>query len=147
MRDYRECVVAVVIGDDGLILAGERGDRRGTWQLPQGGVDDGETPREALFRELLEEVGTGDVEIISHLDEKISYDFPEHMTAPIASKFKGQIQTWFLVKLNPGAVPSIEKSDHEFADLSWRTADDLLAGVVDWKRDAYKKGFKGFSLT
>ena len=139
--------MAVIVNEEGLILSGERSDRPGIWQLPQGGVDEGETAREALFRELREEIGTADLEILVELPDKISYDFPETMTAPIAKKFKGQTQTWFKLRLKSGAQPSLEDSDHEFQDLTWLSAESLLKGVVAWKKKAYEIGFKRLSLT
>ena len=146
MSDYRECVVAVIINEDGQVFSGERGDRPGIWQLPQGGVDEGESPLEAVFRELREEIGSDEVSVLKQFPEKISYDFPAHLNAPIAKKYRGQVQTWFLMKFNSDASPSIEKSDKEFSALSWKTPRELLDGIVQWKIEAYQKGFTGFNL-
>ena len=146
MLPYRDCVVAVILNEKGLVFAGERSDRPGVWQLRQGGVDPGETAEIAVLRELREEIGTNDVEILESCQEKISYDFPPDMSAPIAKKFSGQVQQWFLLKFNEGARPDLSVSDGEFSDLGWRRPDELLKTVVSWKLDAYKTGFTAFSL-
>ncbi len=143
MKPYRACVVAVIINEHGQVFAGERADKPGVWQLPQGGIDDGESPTDTLFRELQEEIGCNDVEIIAQLDEKITYDFPTDMDTRISRQFRGQIQDWFLVKFKPHAVADLSVADGEFRDLAWKTAEELTASIVYWKQAAYKKGFQG----
>ena len=146
MKPYRECVVAVIVNEEGAVFSGERADRPGIWQLPQGGVDEGEIPEDAVLRELREEIGSDEVEILKVLPDKISYEFPDSLKAAIAQKYRGQTQTWFLMRFKEGASPSIEKSDKEFAALSWRKPDDLLAGIVSWKEEAYKLGLSALNL-
>jgi len=146
MLGYRECVVAVIRSEDGKIFCGERSDRPGVWQLPQGGVDTGETHEGALFRELQEEIGCCDVKVELTLKDKISYDFPENLAAPIAKKFRGQIQTWYLLSFLDGANPSLEDSDGEFSNFAWKTPKELIDGVVAWKRSAYELGFKKLKI-
>ncbi|SMF72920.1 RNA pyrophosphohydrolase [Pseudobacteriovorax antillogorgiicola] len=146
MRNYRDCVVAVIVGENGLVFAGERDDRAGVWQLPQGGIDPGESPKEALLRELREEIGTDRVRVVREGQDWIHYDFPEDLEAPIAKKFRGQRQKWFLLEFLQDAEPSIEKSDKEFASLSWKNPAELMRDIVAWKKEAYEKGFEIFSL-
>lgn len=146
MKVYRACVVAVIEGDDGRLFVGERQDRPGVWQLPQGGIDQGESAEEALLRELREEIGCDEVTIEKKLNKSISYDFPSDLHAPIAKKYRGQEQIWFHLKFKEGAQPSLEKSDHEFRQLDWKTADELLDNIVDWKRGAYESGFKKLNI-
>lgn len=143
---YRECVVAVIVSPEGQVFAGMRTDRDGVWQLPQGGVDTGESPKEAVIRELQEEIGCSDVIIREISSEKITYDFPSDLDVPIAKKFRGQTQTWFLMEFGRGANPSLENSDHEFQALAWKSIQDLIEGAVDWKRAAYIEGFKSLGL-
>lgn len=147
MKPYRACVVAVIVNDDGLVLAGERSDKPGIWQLPQGGVEKGETAEEALFRELQEEIGCNQVEVIKHLEEKIAYDFPAEIQSGISETYRGQLQDWFLLKLKAKASPDLSISDGEFKDLTWMSASDLTSSIVHWKKAAYEKAFAGLNLS
>ena len=110
---YRPCVLAVFINDLGEVLVAERSDYRGQWQFPQGGIDPGETPEAALFREVWEELGTRDfvVEIRGH--KQICYDFPEGLDHKIAQKWRGQLQSWFLVRFHKGAGPDLAQATYQ----------------------------------
>ncbi len=99
---YRPNVAMIVVSnnypDKKEIFIAQRNDLRDIWQFPQGGIDKGEDVKEALFRELEEEIGTDDVKIIAEYPEWLSYEFPDK----IAKKMKpwiGQKQKYFLVKL------------------------------------------------
>ena len=74
---YRPCVLAVIVNQDNKILVGERADKPGVWQMPQGGVDAGETDEQALFRELAEEIGTSEAEVIKKLMIELVTIFPK----------------------------------------------------------------------
>ena len=99
---YRPNVAAIIVSSAypqvKEIFIAERNDLAGVWQFPQGGIDEGETSEEALFRELKEEIGTNKVEIVSEYPEWISYDFPTHVAAKMAP-FAGQKQRYYLVRL------------------------------------------------
>jgi putative (di)nucleoside polyphosphate hydrolase len=140
MKPYRDCVVAVIRNQEGQVLAGERADAKGAWQLPQGGVDEGESADQALFRELREEIGTDQLQVVRKLSETIHYDFPADMDSGPARKYRGQKQTWYLLELLPGAVPNLDISDHEFQDIKWMKPDLLVQGIVPWKQAAYRSG-------
>lgn len=140
MKPYRQCVIAAIINDEDRLLAGERSDIPGSWQLPQGGIDPGESPEQALFRELSEEIGCSDLEIIRRLDEPIRYDFPSNLRSEVAKSYAGQEQYWFLLKLNVSAKPDLEAADGEFSQLTWMPVDHLVSGVVFWKQEAYRQG-------
>ena len=96
-KPYRPCVVAVIQNQAGWLLVGERADHAGAWQLPQGGIDEGETAQEALFRELKEEIGTDQLELVRTSAVKIRYDFPAEVQRERMKAFRGQEQDWFAV--------------------------------------------------
>ena len=145
-KPYRRCVLAVVRNKEGLYLVGERAGKPGSWQLPQGGIDSGEQPRQALVRELREEVGCGDVRFICEADDWVSYDFPMDISAPIAAEYCGQRQLWFLVEFLAGKSPDLQKADGEFSALGWMPRAEILEGIIAWKRSSYESGFKYLGL-
>ncbi len=145
-KPYRRCVVAVVTDEKGRFLVGERTRQPGAWQFPQGGVEDQETHREGLLRELAEEVGCGEVEILREGQSDVTYDFPPDLDVPIAAHFRGQTQKWFLVRFRPGFGPQLEKSDGEFQAVQWLKLEDVLPLIVPFKRDAYRDGLKSIGL-
>ncbi len=137
---YRYGVVGVFIDDSQRLLMCERKNLPGTWQFPQGGIDEGEDPVMAVQREMMEELGTDQFEILKAVPGLTSYEFPPNATFPLAKKFVGQKHHWFLLAFTSGKGPIIEKSDGEFQDFRWCSISDSLRDVVDWKRDAYLKG-------
>lgn len=145
-KPYRKCVVAVVTKDFKTFLVGERQRHPGAWQFPQGGIDEGEAPVQAALRELKEETGTDQVELVREAADWVSYDFPEDMEAPIAKDYRGQTQKWFLFQMAVDHNPDLEESDHEFRALDWRSLESILSGIVAWKRDVYVKGARILNL-
>ena len=146
IKQYRKNVLAVIVDSDKNILVGERSDRPGIWQMPQGGIDEGESAEQALMRELKEEIGTDKARILEKLDHKITYDFPEELAGDIMKKYRGQIQDWFLLELEEDAVPDLSKSLGEFVALDWKNPDSILCGIVEWKKKAYQQGLEAFNL-
>jgi putative (di)nucleoside polyphosphate hydrolase len=143
---YRPCVVAVICDDQGRCLVGERADHKGAWQLPQGGIDPGENPQVAVLRELHEEIGTNDVRIVREAPELIRYRFPPGVQKGFMKDWVGQEQTWFLLQLAPGAKPDLTLSEGEFQGIAWQDPKTVLQGIIEWKRDAYRQGFKALGL-
>jgi putative (di)nucleoside polyphosphate hydrolase len=146
--DYRPNVAAIVLSSDydqtkQFIIARRTGMRRG-WQFPQGGIDEGETPQEALLRELREEIGTDEVDILGEYPEWIRYDFPKPKTTKIYP-FKGQSQRYFLVRLKSGAVVDLSTYETpEFEEYKLITMDKLFKKVSYFKRPSYKRVIEYF---
>ena len=98
-RPYRPCVGVMLLNTRGHVFVGNRIDMLGeNWQMPQGGIDEGETPRDAALRELEEEAGTRKAEIIAESLEWFSYDLPEVVSRQRwGGRFRGQTQRWFVM--------------------------------------------------
>jgi len=148
--EYRPCVGLMVLNAQGNIWLGERIDARndaeglGTWwQMPQGGIDEGEDPVTAAMRELHEETGITSAEIISETAEWHHYDFPPAFaTRAWGGRYRGQKQKWFAMRFL-GDDSEIDISSHdpelqpEFGRWRWSAKDDLIGNVVDFKRGIY----------
>ena len=143
--DYRPCVCAVFVATDGKILLAERADRDGAWQLPQGGVDKGETAEQALFREMEEELGCEHFEILKTSDAKIRYRWAPGMKGH--KNYVGQEQTWFLTQFLDGHGPDLENAkDREFQSWKWSTPQEAIDTIAEFKREAYIQGFRSLGL-
>ena len=144
----RRCVVAVVANEKGQYLVGERSDVPGAWQLPQGGIEEGETALEAVVRELTEEVGGGEAEVIRQSAGAISYLFPAGLEfrSSLTKRFRGQSQYWFLLRYAKGEGPDLQSADGEFSALGWKTKSEIIAGIAAFKREAYERGFSALNL-
>ena len=146
---YRPCAGVVLINHDGLVFAAERLDLSGAYQMPQGGIDDGESPRVAALRELREEtsVPADAVEVLAESRDWIRYDLPEHLLGKIwKGRYRGQEQKWLLCRLMAGDEVIDLDTDHpEFAAWRWMRADDLTAQIVPFKRTLYEKVLGEFS--
>ncbi len=139
---YRPCVGVCLINAQGLIFAGLRRDSTAqAWQMPQGGIDDGEKPRIAALRELWEETGvTADlVEFLAKTDDWVTYDLPPDLLGKVwGGKYRGQRQKWFLYRyLGTDAQINIATEHPEFAQWKWIKADAMLASIVPFKRAVY----------
>jgi putative (di)nucleoside polyphosphate hydrolase len=133
---YRPNVAAIIRRTDNKILVGERSDNPGSWQFPQGGIKSGETPEQALERELLEEIGLpgGSYRIIER-KEPYRYLFDKGRKK---EGFDGQEQIYFLVELLPGYQPKHETSEPEFRALRWIVPSEFdIEWVAPFKREVY----------
>ncbi len=143
-KEYRPNVAAIVLSSDypkchKFLIARRKGMRKG-WQFPQGGIDEGETPQIALFRELKEEIGTNDIEIISEYPKWISYDFPKSSKTSRRYPFRGQRQKYFLVKLKENAKIDLSAFEiPEFEEYKYVELDELFHTITFLKRRVYKK--------
>ena len=116
---------------DGSILLGERKNESGQWQLPQGGIEDSESPVEALYREMQEEVGVSDFKILKESKDYISYVWPPEVFQ--SKKYIGQKHIYFLID---GSEIQLELlvATEEFARFSWYSLHDAIETIIDWKR-------------
>ena len=140
---YRPCVGVMLANADGHVFVGQRIDNPGpAWQMPQGGVDPGEAPREAALRELWEETGvTADkVEIVAETEGWVPYDLPHDLVPKLwKGRFRGQEQKWFLMRFQGSDGDVNIATDHpEFSQWQWLAPDQLVDNIVPFKRDVYR---------
>lgn len=149
---YRPCAGVVLINRAGLVFAGRRIDRAPdqppAWQMPQGGIDPGETPREAALRELTEETGV-DASLVEVLDETpgwVFYDLPPEMVGRIwKGRFGGQCQKWLALRfLGQDGDIRIDTAHPEFDQWRWMRAADVLDSIVPFKRAVYAEVLGAF---
>lgn len=138
---YRPCVGLMLINRDGNIFVGKRIDVPGEhWQMPQGGIDAGETPEQAAIRELAEETGTDKAVIIGVSEGWLRYDLPKDIAGKIwRGRYCGQTQRWFALRYT-GTDDDIDINAHkpEFTDWRWSGIDSLVDGIIPFKRDIYR---------
>ena len=140
---YRPCVGVVLVNAEGRIFAGQRKDSPvAAWQMPQGGIDAGETPKAAALRELREETGiTRDlVEFVAKAPNWVTYDLPDDLVGKVwGGKYRGQRQRWFLFRyLGRDDQIDIATQHPEFSQWRWVTAEEMLAAIVPFKRAVYE---------
>jgi len=143
-KRYRPNVAAVILSSSYpqsvSIFIGHRSDMNGVWQFPQGGIDDGENTREAMFRELKEEIGTQNVEILAEYPEWEFYDFPENATkSKKLYDFHGQKQKYFLVRLKNEEEINIRTKYPEFDDFRFVNVKEIFDSISHFKKPIYKK--------
>jgi len=141
LKKYRPNVAAIVLSpkypEKVEVLIAKRTDVD-AWQFPQGGIDEGESAKEALLRELKEEIGTDEVEVLAEMPEWLSYDFPPRIAKKMYP-FDGQTQKYFLVKLKPGAKINLNTEIPEFKDYKFVSLKEVFDYVKSFKRPVYKK--------
>jgi putative (di)nucleoside polyphosphate hydrolase len=138
---YRRGVGVVLFNRDGEVFAARRLDTsQEAWQMPQGGIDDGETPRQAALRELEEEIGTAKAEIIAESAVWLTYDLPAELVGKVwGGRYRGQTQKWFALAFTGRDEDiNIHTRHPEFCAWRWVPFDDLVTLIVPFKRDLYR---------
>lgn len=146
---YRRNVGVMLMNSAGLVFVGQRLDNPGpAWQMPQGGLDEGETPREAGLRELEEETGVRPelVDIVAETEDWLSYDLPHDVVPRIwKGRYRGQEQKWLLMRfLGTDDQVQIETEHPEFSRWRWMDPAELVDNIVPFKRDVYTRVLSAF---
>jgi len=139
---YRPAVGIMLLNRDGLVFVGRRIDmpeRLAAWQMPQGGIDPGETPRQAALRELGEEVGTDRAEILAESRAWLRYDLPAEIAGRMwGGRFRGQRQKWFAMRFTGHDADIDIATEHpEFDAWRWAAPAELPELIVPFKRPLY----------
>lgn len=146
---YRKGVGAVLFDTRGLVFVARRIDTPGeAWQLPQGGIDDHEKPRQAVMRELREEIGTCNAAIIGKSEQWYRYDLPDHLVGKVwAGRYRGQRQRWFALRfLGRDSDIDLAADGHpEFNDWRWVPITSLPSLAIPFKRKLYEDLLAEFS--
>jgi putative (di)nucleoside polyphosphate hydrolase len=153
---YRRNVGAVLFNRHGQVLVARRANfpsapgAFGGWQLPQGGIDEDEDPAQAIFRELGEEIGTENAEIIGEHPDWMSYDLPAHLIGTLHKSgvsYRGQRQKWFALRfLGEDSEIRLDADPHpEFEAWRWTDLAELPALAVEFKRPIYEALARDFA--
>ena len=135
-------VGAIVLNSENKVFVGKRKDNPiDKWQMPQGGVNSGESLINAMKRELIEETGIKKIEIIKELNYWLEYELPKNLIGIIwKGKYRGQKQKWFIVKfLGLDSEINLNSKNPEFIEWKWLDVDQLPNIIVDFKKNVYKK--------
>ena len=135
-------VGAIVLNNKNQVFVGKRKDNPvDKWQMPQGGVNDGEDLTSAMKRELNEETGIQNIKILNEIDGWFEYELPNYLLGKIwRGKFRGQKQKWFIVKfLGNDEEINLEKDKPEFIEWKWLDIENLPNVIVDFKKNVYEK--------
>ena len=138
----RNGVGIILLNRENKIFVAKRIDNaKDFWQMPQGGVDEGEDFLKAAFRELEEETSIKKAELIKELDGTTTYELPDHLLGIIwKGKYRGQKQKWFLMRFTGEENEiNIKTKNPEFLDWKWININEMTKVVVHFKLDVYKK--------
>ena len=146
---YRQNVGLMVLNEAGDVFVGQRKDNNvAAWQMPQGGIDEGENAQVAALRELEEETGItpGLVTVVAVSDGWIPYDLPHNLVPKLwTGRYRGQEQKWFLLRFHGSDNQVNIQTEHpEFSKWRWLQTDELVDNIVPFKRDVYVKVIEEF---
>jgi putative (di)nucleoside polyphosphate hydrolase len=130
----------IVLNKYNKVFVGKRKDNPGDkWQMPQGGVDNGETYIQAMHRELIEETSIKNIKIIKEVERILEYELPKNLIGIIwKGKFRGQKQKWFIVKfLGQDSEINLNTKHPEFIEWKWLEPEELPKVIVDFKKKLY----------
>jgi len=139
---YRRGVGIVIFNDAGQVFVAQRIDNPGpAWQMPQGGIDAGETPLDAAWRELHEETGIKSASLIGESDDWLRYELPHDLVPKIWNgRYRGQEQKWFAFRfLGPASEIDIGGPHAEFSAWKWARLEEIPDLIVDFKRGLYRR--------
>ena len=147
---YRPCVGLMVVNKEGHIFTGQRiGYSAEAWQMPQGGIEKGEEPLVAAYRELKEEtsITRSMVELLTISNNWFSYDLPEDLAPKLWNGlFVGQTQKWFLMKfLGEDSDINLATETQEFSSWRWSSRQQLINSIVPFKKELYRKILREFN--
>lgn len=146
-KPYRPCVGILLTDGAGRIFCARRIDTPDAWQMPQGGIDDGETPRDAALRELKEETGTNDAVFLAESGDWLKYDLPPKLAARMwKGRYRGQAQKWFAFRFT-GQDDAFDLTAHqqEFDKWRWATPTEILETIVPFKKHVYQAVLEEFA--
>ena len=146
---YRPAVGMMLVNAEGKVWVGQRLDSTlEAWQMPQGGLDEGEEAAEGALRELEEETGIGrdKVAIVARHGEELTYDLPPELVGKLwKGRWRGQRQTWFLARfLGTDSDVDIATAEPEFRAWKWADPADLPAMIVPFKKKLYEDVLEAF---
>ena len=145
---YRSAAGMVVLNREGLVFVGKRIDQtQEAWQMPQGGIDEGEDAKTAAFRELEEEIGTRNMSLLREHPEWLLYDLPPHLVGIVwDGKYRGQRLKWLAFRfLGDDREINVATVHAEFSEWKWLKSADVLQRVVPFKREVYARALAAFS--
>ena len=135
-------VGAIVLNKENRVFVGKRRDNPvNKWQMPQGGVNAGEELIDAMKRELQEETGIKNIEILKEVNGWSEYELPDYLLGKIwKGKYRGQKQKWFVVRfLGSDSEINLQTSNPEFIEWQWLDIENLPKVIVDFKKKVYEK--------
>ena len=140
-KPYRKCVGLMILNNNKEILVGKRIDHpSGFWQMPQGGIDEHEKPEDAIWREMMEEIGTNKAKLIKESNKWVNYEIPNDTlkTLPWGHKYIGQTQKWFAFQFTgKDSDINVETKNPEFSEWKWAKINSIVDNIVPFKKDVY----------
>lgn len=146
-RPYRRGVGIMLLDDVGRVFVGRRIDSPDAWQMPQGGLDDGETPVDCARRELCEEIGTDRAVVVAESDGWLEYDLPRDIAdRSWRGRYRGQSQKWFAMRFQgTDADINVATAEPEFDAWQWVAPQQALDLIIPFKRTVYEAVLREFA--